>query len=232
MVMMVIYTAVIVGSAYLAGLLVTRVLARIGKQVGFDIRYAQIGVSLSMIAFLTVVSMATGVLIAALIGALAWVVTRSLWLPLAAMVVLATVGVWESPGAWPASVPLIGFLLLAALLFSASLFAARTAEISLPFLSAIALAASLPLIVAPLVFEAAHSSAALDAAIILAALAGGLLVLPGTTIVAPLLRLPLSVLVAYGAIQAMHYGAWPLGIVSIVIWLAGLKLAPRELASA
>ncbi len=231
MVMMAFYTMVVVGSAWLAGLLGTRTLARIGKQVGYPVGYAQLAMTLAMIGFLTVVSMATGVLLAALVGALAWTVTRSPWLPLAAMVILATVGVWESPGAWPASVPVIGFLLLAALLFAASLFAARTADIALPVLAAVTMAASLPLMVAPIVFTAAHGSMALDMGIILAALAGGLAVLPGSAIAAPILRLPLAVLVAYGAIQAMHYGAWPLGIVSILIWLAGLKLAPRELAS-
>lgn len=226
--MMAFYTVLIVGSAYVAALLGGRTLARIGKQVGFAEHYAQLAITFAALAFLTVVSVATGVVLAALLGALAWLVTRSAWLPLAAMVVLATVGVWESPGSWPASVPVIGFLLLAALLFAASLFAARTAEIGLPMFAAVTVAACLPLLAAPVVFASAHGSMALDAGIVLAALAGGLMALPGAPVAAPLLRLPLAVLVAYGAVQAMHYGAWPLGIVSILIWLAGLKLAPRE----
>lgn len=230
--MMVLYTVVIVGSAYLAGLLGTRTLARIGKQVGLPPHGAQLAMALSMIAFLTVVSVATGVVLAALVGALAWLVTRSVWLPLAAMALLATVGVWESPGSWPASVPVIGFLLLAALVFAASLAAARTAEMALPVLAGVTVAAYLPLLVAPVVFTHAHTSLALDAGIVLAALAGGAIVLPGATVSAALLRLPLAVLVAYGAIQAMHYGAWPLGVVSVLIWLAGLKLAPRALGTA
>ena len=221
--MMAFYTVLIVGSAYVAALLGGRTLARIGKQVGFAEHYAQLAITFAALAFLTVVSVATGVVLAALLGALAWLVTRSAWLPLAAMVVLATVGVWESPGSWPASVPVIGFLLLAALLF-----AARTAEIGLPMFAAVTVAACLPLLAAPVVFASAHGSMALDAGIVLAALAGGLMALPGAPVAAPLLRLPLAVLVAYGAVQAMHYGAWPLGIVSILIWLAGLKLAPRE----
>ena len=228
MVMMAVYTLVIAGSAYFLAWAGTRVFARLAKQGGFDAQYVQVAMTLSMIGFLTVVSMATGVLLAALLGALAWLAKRSPWLPLAAMVVLATVGVWESPGAWPASVPLIGFLLLAALCFAASLFAARSAELSLPMIGAVTMAACLPLIAAPLVFAGAHSSLALDASIILAALAGGMAVLPASSVVAPFVRLPLAVLVAYGAIQAMHYGAWPLGVVSLLIWLAGLKLAPRE----
>lgn len=231
MFMMALYTVVIVGSAYLLGWLGTRTLLRFSKQLGFDAGYAQLAITLAMVAFLTVVSMATGVLIAALVGAVAWVVTRSPWLPLAAMVILATVGVWESPGAWPASVPVIGFLLLSALIFAASLFAARTATVSVPVLSGIAMAASLPLMLVPVVFEGAHSSLALDVGIILAALAGGLLVVSERAVAASLLRVPLSVLMAYGAIQAMHYGAWPLGVVSILIWLAGLKLAPRATPS-
>lgn len=230
--MMAVYTVVVAGSAFLAGLLGARTLARMGTQVGYAAGYAQLAISISMLGFLTVVSMATGVLLAGLVGALAWMVTRAAWAPLAIMVVLATAGVWESPGAWPASVPVIGFLLLAALVFTASLVAARTAELALPVLAAVTMAASLPLMLAPMVFDAAHGSMALDAGIMLAALGGGLMALPGAAVAAPLLRLPLAVLVAYGAIQAMHYGAWPLGIVSILIWLAGLKLAPRAVASA
>lgn len=232
MFMMSVYSVVIVGSAWLAGWIGARTLARFAKQIGFDPRYAQAAMTISMLAFLTVVSVAAGVLIAAIVGALAWLVTRSSWVPLLVMVLLATVGVWESPGAWPAEVPEIGFLLLAAVIFGVSVFAARTAELPLPVLGGVTGAACLPLLIAPFVFPAAHSSLALDAAIILAALVAGIMALPKSAMAAPFLRLPLAVLVAYGATQAMHYGAWPLGIVSLLIWLAGLKLAPRSMQAA
>lgn len=235
MIMMGIYTAIIAFSAYLASYLGARTIWRLARSGGFPMTYAQLPVPLAMIGFLTVISMATGVLIAALLVAVMGAVqkpdspvtARTTLLPLTAAILLATVGVWESPGQWPASVPVIGFLLLAALLFSASLFAARTAELSMPVLSAVTLAALLPLMVAPLVFPEVHGSMALDSAIILAALLGGLMVLPETLASAAFVRLPLSLFVAYGAIQAMHYGAWPLGIVAFMVWLAGVKLAPR-----
>lgn len=225
--MTVLYAAVVIGSAWLAGWMGARTLARLGQQVGWRMEYAQAAMTIAMIAFLTVVSMPAGVLIAAIVGALAWLATRHAWAPLLAMVLLATLGVWESPGSWPASVPEIGFLVLAAAILAASLFAARGAVIALPMLGAVSAAACLPLLIAPLVFADAHSSLSMDAAIILAALGGGIAVLPRSALAAPLLVLPLAVLMAYGAIQAMHYGAWPLGIVSLLIWLAGLKLAPR-----
>ena len=230
MVMTVLYAAIMVGSAFLGGWLGARTLARLGQQVGFASDYAQAAMSMAMIGFLTVVSMEAGVLIAAMVAAAAGLVTRAAWLPLLAVVLLATVGVWASPGSWPASIPEIGFLVMAAGIFAVSLWAARGAQLALPVLGGVSVAACLPLLLAPLVFAPVHGSLALDAAIILAALAGGILVLPRTAVAAPLLCLPLAVLIAYGAIQAMHYGAWPLGIVSLLIWLAGLKLAPRAVA--
>ncbi len=226
--MMAFYTVIIVGSAYLGAVMGGRVLARLAKQIGFAPEYAQAAITVSMLAFLTVVSMEAGVLIAAIVGATAWLIVRSPWVPMVAMVLLACVGVWASPGTWPASVPVIGFILLAAVIFAASLFAARTAELELPVLSVVTMAACLPLIASPLVFSGVHTSMALDAGIILATLLGGMIALSESAVAAALLRMPLAVLVAYGAIQAMHYGAWPLGIVSLLIWLAGLKLAPRS----
>lgn len=237
MIMMGIYTAILAFSAYLASYLGGRTVWRLARSGGFPKLYAQLPVPLAMIGFLTVVSMATGVLLAALLMAVLGAVqkpdmpvsARSVFLPLLAAVLLATVGVWESPGHWPASVPVIGFLVLAALVFTAAIFATRTAELTMPVLSGVAVAAALPLMLAPVVFPGAHSSMALDSAIILAAVLGGLRVLPESTVAASFVRLPLAVLLAYGAIQAMHYGAWPLGIVSLLIWLAGVKLAPRAL---
>lgn len=237
MIMMGIYTAILAFSAYLASYLGGRTAWRLARGAGFPKLYVQLPVPLAMLGFLTVVSMPTGVVLAALLLAVmgavqapsAPITTRSVFLPLLAALLLATVGVWESPGNWPASVPLIGFLLVAALAFAASLFATRTAELTVPVLSGVAVAAALPLMLAPLVFAGAHSSMALDSAIILAALLGGLIVLPESTVAASFVRLPLAVLLAYGAIQAMHYGAWPLGVVSLLIWLAGVKLAPRAL---
>lgn len=237
MIMMSIYTAIIAFSAYLTSFLGGRTLARLSRNIGFPVLYAQIAISLAFIAFLMVVGMATGALLAALLLAVVGLVNkpqaplmaRSVFLPCIAAIVLATIGVWESPGTWPASVPLIGFLLLSAAIFSAALFATRAAELTIPVLSGVALAAALPLMLAPLVFADAHSSMALDMAIILAAIAGGLVVLAESTVAASFVRLPLAVLMAYGAIQAMHYGAWPLGIASLLIWLAGVKLAPRAL---
>jgi hypothetical protein len=227
MAMTVVYALVVIGSAFLAGWMGARTLARLGKQIGFSAEYAQAAITIAMIGFLTVVSMPAGVLIAAIVGALASWAGRYAWLAMLAMVALATAGVWESPGSWPEEIPEIGFLLLAAVIVAASLFAARGAQLTLPVLGGVAAASCMPLLIAPLVFAPVHSSLALDAAIILAALAGGVWVLPRGAAAAPLLRLPLAVLVAYGAIQAMHYGAWPLGIVSLLIWLTGVKLAPR-----
>ncbi len=233
--MMGIYTVVLTFSSYLISLLGTRAFLRIARSGGLPKIYSQLAMVLAMIGFLTVVSMPTGVLLAALLAAAVAAITnphnatagRGTLLPLLAAVVLGTVGVWESPGAWPASVPLIGFLLLAAVVFAGALFATRTAEVTLPVLVGITVAAALPLMIAPLVFANAHGSMALDEAIILAALLGGIIVQTAGTVVAGFVRLPLAVLMAYGAIQAMHYGAWPLGIVSLLIWLAGVKLAPR-----
>lgn len=225
--MMSVYTLVILLSAWLGGWIGARMLARFAKQIGFDAQYAQAAITLSMLAFLTVVSVSAGALIAAIVAALAGFVTRSPWVPLLVVIALATVGVWESPGTWPEAVPEIGFLLLAAVVFALSVGAARTAALALPVLGGVTGAACLPLLIAPFVFSAAHTSLALDAAIILAALAGGIVVLSRTVEAAAFVRMPLAVLMAYGAIQAMHYGAWPLGIVSLLIWLAGLKLAPR-----
>lgn len=238
MIMMGIYTAILAFSSYLASYLGARTIWRLARSGGFPMTYAQLPVPLAMIGFLTVVSMATGVLIAALLVAVMGAVqkpdlpvtARTNLLPLIGAMLLATVGVWESPGQWPASVPVIGFLLLAALLFAASLFATRTAEMSMPVLSAVTLAALLPLMLAPLLYPGVHGSMALDSAIVLAALLGGLIVLPETLASAAFVRLPLSLFVAYGAIQAMHYGAWPLGIVAFMVWLAGVKLAPRVVA--
>lgn len=236
MIMMGIYTVILAFSSYLVGLLGTRTLLRIARAVGLPAIYAQVAMVLAVIGFLTVVSMPTGVLLAALLtmvsagvaqASLAGTSIRSGLLLLLAAMVLAVVGVWESPGAWPASVPLPGFLLLAAFVFAAALFATRSAEVTMPVLLGIAVASSLPLMVAPLVFAGVHGSMALDAAIILAGLTGGAMVLPASAVAAGFVRLPLAVLMAYGAIQAMHYGAWPLGIVSTLIWLAGVKLAPR-----
>lgn len=237
MAMMSVYIVILVFSAYLTSYLGARTLARLARTGGFSAEYSQMAITLSMIGFLTVVSMATGVLLAALlltamgvwVGADTPTMRRNVVLALLAAVVLTTIGVWESPGAWPASVPLIGWLVLSALVTAASLFATRGAELSVPVLSGVALAAALPLILAPLLFPAVHGSMALDAAILLAALLGGLVVLPQSAMAARFLRLPLAALLAYGAIQAMHYGAWPLGAVSLLIWLAGVKLAPRAL---
>ena len=237
MIMMAIYTAILVFSAYLASFLSGRTLWRLARNAGFPVIYAQVAIPLAFIAFLMVASLATGVLLAALLLVVSGLthkpqtplLARSVLLPLLAAILLATVGVWESPGAWPASVPVIGFLLLATIIFAAAMFATRPAELSMPMISGLTVAAALPLMVAPLVFPGAHSSMALDVALILAAVAGGLVVLPASSVAAGFVRLPLAVLMAYGAIQAMHYGAWPLGIVSLLIWLAGVKLMPRAI---
>lgn len=239
MIMMGIYTVIIAFSAYLASYLGGRTIWRLARSGGFPMHYAQLPVTLAMIGFLTVVSMAAGVLIAALLVAVMGAMqqpeqltsARTVLLPTLAAILLATVGVWESPGSWPTSVPTIGFIILAALLFATSLFATRTAELSMPVLSWVALASVLPLMVAPLVFPGVHGSMALDSAIILAALLGGLIVLPATAVAAGFVRLPLALFITYGAIQAMHYGAWPLGMVALMVWLAGVKLAPRTMAA-
>lgn len=237
MIMMAIYTAILAFSAYLASFLGARTLSQLARNAGLPAIYAQVAIPLSFIAFLMVASLATGVLLAALLMMLSGamnkpqtpLMARTVLLPMVAAILLATLGVWESPGVWPASVPVIGFLFLAALIFAAALSATYTAELSLPVVSGVALAAALPLMLAPLVFLGAHGSIALDVALILAAVAGGLVVLPESSIAASFVRMPLAIMMAYGAVQAMHYGAWPLGIVSLLIWLAGVKLMPRSL---
>lgn len=233
---MAIYTLIIVGSAFLASWAGIRVFSKLVRDAELPATLPQLAISISALAFLTVVSMPAGVMIAALVltvtGALMkpeWTVTsRALGLPLLAAVLLATIGVWESPGAWPAQLPLGAALLGAAVVFGGILEIGRRAQPSVLTLGGITAFALLPLIAAPLVFSTAHSSLATDAAILLTALLGGMILLPDQTNSSPMVRFPVALFIAYGSIQAMHYGAWPLGIAALAIFAGGIRFAPQR----
>jgi len=85
-----------------------------------------------------------------------------------------------------------------------------------------AVAAAVPLAFAPLLFASAHSSLALDAGLLCAALVGGMRTVNSHTRAAAFVRLPIALLLVYGMMQAVRYGAWPLAVCSLLTWVVGM----------
>ena len=226
--MMGLYSVILAFSTFVASLLGTRILLRLLQELDFQPAHAQLAVILSAIGFLTVVSLPAGILLAALVlvlqGLLAIRINLSkgiLQLLTLAAILLALVGIHQSPGSWPAPLADWMILPLAGLLLFALLAGVGRSSLSFNQASLIAISALVPISLAPLFFSAAHSSLALDTAIINAALIGGLIVLPQQS-ASSHFKLPLVALVGYAAIQTAHYGAWPLALVSLAILLAGM----------
>lgn len=235
--MMILYAIVILGSALLVSLIGCRIFTRILREVEGPMARAELACVISAIAFYTVVSLPAGAVIAAIVATLLGYFQRSLALPalrsigpLALVVAFALVGVAQSPGAWPAVVPGWVFLLPSALVLVGMIAVAERQHMLFLHYAGVSMAAGVPLMVAPLLFSTAHHSLALDHAILCAALLGGILGLkPAPT--ALLLRLPVAMLLAYQIVQAAHYGAWPLAVLALLIWVGGMIAVGRRAAA-
>lgn len=223
------YMIILLASAALASWGGGRILARVGKELGLSTAVPQLAVSLAIIAFLLVVSMPAGILIGMLFLLAAPLLPRGqIWLRAAALL-SGLLGVAEATGGWPAPLPeAVGFA-LAALTMAGLLAVADRHALPVRRFGMIILAGMLPLIVAPLLYKTAHTSLALDALLIGAAVLGGM---PGHGKGEPaavFLRLPVVLALGYGMVQAVRYGAWPLALASLLITLAGL-VSGRERA--
>lgn len=237
--MMVLYILILCGSAYFASFAGMRVGNRILREMDAPRARAQVAMALSLICFLTIVSAPTGVMTGALLVAIFGVVYPLLpplgdWrgsVPLLAAAGMGVVGVTGAPGAFPAMVPAVVWWAVSFGVFLAYMLSVRHAAPSLQNFSAVAIVAVIPLGLAPLLFADAHHSLAVDGGLIASALLGGVVASTHAQATSAFLRLPVAMVTAYLALQAVRYGAWPLAGVCVVLWFLGMATMQRQARS-
>lgn len=221
--MMIVYSILLVLSAWIASFGLIRVVRRVGKTLAFDLRYAPALASGSMIAFLMVISAPPALLVAALIGTGygLWELTRGTQARPAMLGLcgfLGAVGMQGAAGGWPDMLPWFAWFTLAAVTMFAAAHVAGKLQHDLRGLFLAAAAGLLPLMVAPLIFSTAHDSLLLDGLILLAALLGAAMALTPTSMAGLAVQLPVALLLAGLQWQAVRYGAWPCAAASLLLW--------------
>jgi len=231
----VIYAVLIIASAWVTSFLGSRGAQRVLKELDLPRSHAQLAVTLPMIAFLVVVSLPAGVVLAAMVLMIDGVRSpdaasrplRKTW-PWLLAILLFGLGLTESPGTWPPALPGWALPVIAAGAVVPLLMAAhRLPAPTLRRQCLLLLVACLPLMAAPVLFKTAHASLMIDTAIMCAAVCAGALVLPATMPVAALLRLPVTLLFFHAVVQALHYGAWPMAGLALVLWVGGMFMTGR-----
>lgn len=227
---MVVYQLVLILSALFASAAIGMVLRYACRVLGVPAQHAQLGMVIAALGFLIVVALPAPVVIAALLLVLgALIAPRTdfwVWAMRVPAAVLVALGIAQSAGGWPSG---DGYLLLAA---AAGGFAIALcglmgcASLALPRLQSVVALAALPLLAAPLVMPQVHTSLALDAALLLAALLGGRV--HGAHTASLPVRLLVAAIMAYLPMQAAHYGAWPLALVSVALLLGGFVTMGRR----
>jgi hypothetical protein len=234
--MMAMYELILIFSTLFCSWAIGRVALFLLHELGMKTKYAQLATILSMLVFLMVVSVPAGLLIGAFLMLVTGIVTpgaRSnfsiiILLPLLIAASLALIGLRESPGSWPEILPPLVIEMWAWIVFAACVLIARSVQVRTAQFNAWTVFSILPLALGPVLYPRAHDSLALDAAIICAALAGGMRTVKGDMNATAFVRLPVALMVGYGIMQALRYDAWPLAAVSMVIWLGGLLLSSRR----
>jgi hypothetical protein len=236
MAMMALYIVILCSSAYFASFAGGRVGNRILRELDASRERTQLATALSLLMFFTVVSAPAGVMVAALLMIVLGFLKPGVWLlgerqvvaALALAVLVAVIGISAAPGIWPSMLPEMVWWLVAALVVAVCLLAANRCEAALEDFSIVAMASVAPLILAPLLFPDAHSSLAIDAALLISALLGGVVASSQPQRITALLKLPVALMIAFGVVQALRYGAWPLAMTSLLVWLGGLIAAQQS----
>lgn len=233
--MMAVYELILVVSTLFCSWSAGRIAIFLLKELGLKPKYAQLATILSMLAFLLIISVPAGLLIGALVLVISGIVTpgaRSHFsietlLPLLIAATLALVGLQESPGTWPTFVSVMAIEACAWAVFAASVMIARGTQIHTLHFNLGTTLAVLPLALVPVLYADAHDSLALDAGLVCAALVGGMRTVHRDMNAAAFVRLPVALIVGYGIMQAVHYGAWPIATASLLIWIFSMLIGAR-----
>lgn len=228
--MMALYSLILIGTALLISWGGERILNRVLKELGIPRIYAQLAIIAAVLAVFIIVSLSAGVLIGAtvLLFATAWHRTtlplsmRQAWVPLVLGIALGVLGIHTSAGQWPTMLPLAAGIALAVITSSACVFTARQASMDMIRFAGVTIAAAFPLALAPVLFPSAHTSIALDVALLSAGMLGGILIPYSRRFAAAFVRLPVALIMAACIMQAVRYGAWPLAVVSFGLFVMGM----------
>ena len=234
--MVVFYSLLIFASAFVLARLASAVIRQVLQRGGFDLRYLPVGVLLVMTGFLMVVSMPASVLIAVFLLAVAGLGSSEAalglsWrtlLPIAMAALLGILAVQEAPGAWPIDLPLAATMGIVWVIFFGLLLMSNRARLTMAESHSISLLALLPMALTPVLYAHAHTSLAMDAGIIIAALAGGVRYADHRALCPTFFVMPLAMLITYLAVQAVRYDAAPMAMLSILIWLIGIFVVSRR----
>lgn len=234
------YSLVILGSAFVLARLASLVIRHVLLRAGGSLRYLSFGVLLMITGFLMVVSMPAALLLAVMLLSVAAMApsealsVRS-WraiLPMGIAAILGVLSLQESPGAWPISLPLPAIMGILWLGFFGHLLLSYGARMNMLEGQTLTLAALLPVAITPLIYAQAHVSLSMDVGIIIAGLAGGARYADHRAHCPPFFLMPLAMLIAYLAVQAVRYGAAPMAMLSMLIWLIGIFVLSRRKGNA
>lgn len=230
---MAVYQFVLIFSAWFVSWGMGRVLVYALRVMAIPLHYAQLATLVALLGFLMVVGVPAGVLVGAWVLAAMGVLKPRLLLtrilPIAIAAFLGVIGLQESPGEWPTSLPDVVFYGFAAILFFVMTFLADDVQATRAQFNGVSALASIPLACVPFLFSTAHASFALDAGLLIASLVGGMHVVRGDPPSAAFLRMPVGLVMGYSIMQAVHYHAWPLALASTLIWLLGMLVYRKPL---
>lgn len=234
--MMVLYSLILLVSTLICSFTVGRVMTFVLRELGMRTSFAQLATILSILAFMLVVNVPSGLVIGAVV--LVWAglftprhvagFTITTLFPLLIAATLAVTGLQESPGHWPGGISDRGAVAIAWMVYVANVLIGYGARTTINRFNTTAAAAALPLALSVLFVPGVHTSLVLDASLIFAGLVGGLRTVRGDNMAAASVRQPMGLLLGYGIMEAIRYDAVAFAVLSLVIWVVGSTMAARR----
>lgn len=228
MIMMGLYSLILAASAAFAAWAGERVFTRVLREMDAPDELSQVMVALAAIAFFVVVALPAAMVIGALLLLVLGALKRPTPPGLVIAVLLGLYGLAELHSNWPMPLPFGAWWDMSGVIWFALLLPATRVQPSQWVFSVAIIFSALPLALAALFFPAVHGSMALDVAILSAALLGGVLSPYAAQPATLMLRLVGAFLLGGLIVQTLHYGAWPVAVLSAGLWLVSMFWLKRK----